>query len=68
MVAKYVDISNALPGLDVPDDEDKGGDGGSDDGGTGAADQPSSWVEREVQGSHASWTERTGIAQVRRHL
>jgi hypothetical protein len=67
MVAKYVDISDALPTLDAAEDSDKGSDSGSDGGsdrGGGAADEPSRRVTREVQGSHASWTERIGLAQV----
>jgi hypothetical protein len=64
MVAKYVDISDALPTLDAAEDSDKGSDSASDRGG-GAADEPSRRVTREVQGSHASWTERIGLAQVR---
>lgn len=67
MVAKYVDISDALPTLDAAEDSDKGSDKGSDSGsdsGGGAADEPSRRVAREVQGSHASWTERIGLAQV----
>jgi hypothetical protein len=67
MVAKYVDISDALPTLDAAEDSDKGSDSGTDSGsdsGDGAPDEPSRRVTREVQGSHASWTERIGLAQV----
>ena len=67
MVAKYVDISDILPGLDVAEDNDDGGDDGEESGsdsGGGAVDEPSRRVTREVQGSHASWTERIGLAQV----
>lgn len=67
MVAKYVDISDALPTLDAAEDSDQGSDSGSDSSGGGggdATDEPSRRVTREVQGSHASWTERIGLAQV----
>lgn len=64
MVSQYVDISSALPGLDLTEEEDMEGvigegEGDQPDGSRGAARV----AANQVQASEASWAERTGIAQ-----